>query len=526
MKPVRLGTHLDVMLLQGLINNSAMVYILFLGEEPVQKKPRIEQSFWANIRSATEESKNDDDKSDEHDDKPEPDPEPELSSTSLLVFSDVIPHHDTNNQLYIRQAYIDIYEMYIEKNDFILVSGTPGVGKTIFSFYVLYRLLKAVPDASVLYASAKGNYAVYLEGDNVVVADNQEQFRECATYYMFDCGDGSKMQIDIGATSASRKTIVFSSPNKKHYKEYEKSFIYSCERKGVIVYMPTWSLMELQFCRRHLFSCITSEGLERRYNLWGGVPRAIFNISESNGERLLRGLIVTNSLKDITRLATSIHASQFDSVSHRILHLHVEQDKDRVNYEDPVVIFASKWVAQQVYDQAECESVLSLTNVMSNAAKHTPLQGLCGQIFESFCHTQLSSGRTFTVKSLTSETTIPKVWKCSKRDTFRDLMEAELSENIYYVPENPNFESVDAVVPPDTAVQITVSLKHPVKMHGLQYVKDALGCQELKLYFAVPENIYESFQKQPYHTQKGKEWKKKVIGISQWAVCVPIKTQP
>lgn len=46
-------------------------------------------------------------------------------------------------------------------------------------------------------------------------------------------------------------------------------------------------------------------------------------------------------------------------------------------------------------------------------------------------------------------------------------------------------------------------------MSGLQYVKAALGCQELKLYFAVPENIYESFQKQPYHTQKGTEWKKK-----------------
>ena len=225
-------------------------------------------------------------------------------------------------------------------------------------------------------------------------------------------------------------------------------------------------------------------------------------------------------------LATSIYAGQFDSISHRILHLHVEKDKDRVNYEDPIVTFASKWVAQQVYDEAEHESVLSLINVMSKAARHPPLQGLCGQIFESFCHTQLSSGRTFTVKSLTSETTIPEVWKCSKRDTFRDLIEAELSENTYYVPENPNFESVDAVVPPDTAVQITVSSKHPVKMRGLQYVKAALGCQELKLYFAVPENIYESFQKQPYHTQKGTEWKKNVTGISQWAVCVPIKTQP
>ena len=51
------------------------------GEEPVQKNRRIGQSFWANIRSAEEKSENDDDKSDEHDDK--------LSSTSLLVETEI-----------------------------------------------------------------------------------------------------------------------------------------------------------------------------------------------------------------------------------------------------------------------------------------------------------------------------------------------------------------------------------------------------------------------------------------------------
>ena len=354
-----------------------------------------------------------------------------MSSTSLLVFSDVIPHCDTESRLYIRQAYIDIYEIYIQKNDFTLVCGTPGVGKSLFSFYVLYRLLKAEPNASVLYASARSNYAVYLEGGNVVVADNQDQVSECATYYMFDCGDGSKMTIDIGRTSASTKTIVFSSPNKKHYKEYEKCFVFHARRKGVIVYMPTWSLMELQFCRRHLFSDITPERLERRYNLWGGIPRAIFTISESNDEHFLCGLIVTSSLEDIMKFASNIHAGRFDSVSHTILHLHVEKDKDRVNYKDPFVTFASKWVAQQVYDQANYQSAVSLTTVMSNTAKHAPLHGLYGQIFESFCHTQLSSGKAFKVKSLTSETTIP-VWEYSKKDTFRDMKE-RLSENTMFL---------------------------------------------------------------------------------------------
>ena len=318
--------------------------------------------------------------------------------------------------------------MYIEKNDYILVTGTPGVGKTLFSFYVIYRLLKDVPGASVLYASAKASYAVYLEGNNIAVKNDQHEFPEYATYYVFDCGDGSTMKIDIKAAKASGKAIVFSSPNTSHYKEYIKSCICSSQRKGVTVYMPTWSLMELQFCRRHLFSGISSKMLERRYNHWGGIARAIFNKSQINEEHFLQGVIATNSLKDIMKLATSLNASQFD-VSHKILHLHVEKD----NYEDPIVTFASKWVAQQVYNQAEHDSVLSLTNLMSHAAKCAPLKGLCGQTFESFCHTHLSSGETFDVKSLTNETTAPEEWKYSKMDTFRDLNTEKLSENTMFL---------------------------------------------------------------------------------------------
>ena len=80
-----------------------------VGEEPVPKEQRTDQTFWVQIKSATVE--NDDDKSDEGDDK--------LSSASLLVFPDEIPQHPIK-KLYIGQAYIDICEMYIEKYDFII----------------------------------------------------------------------------------------------------------------------------------------------------------------------------------------------------------------------------------------------------------------------------------------------------------------------------------------------------------------------------------------------------------------------
>ena len=96
-----------------------------------------------------------------------------------------------------------------------------------------------------------------------------------------------------------------------------------------------------------------------RYNIWGSVPRSIFRKTEVDDEDLLRSLIVSSSLKNIMKLATnqlatSLDAGQFENVSHRVLHLHdVEKDDEyKVNYKEPIVTFASKLVAQQVYNQA------------------------------------------------------------------------------------------------------------------------------------------------------------------------------
>lgn len=102
--------------------------------------------LWVQVKLAKEDATvENDDKSDESDeeklsnadddksDKSDESDEEKLSCKGLLVFPNQIPHHH-QSKLYIRQAYIDIYEMYIGKNDYILVSGTPGVGKSILSF--------------------------------------------------------------------------------------------------------------------------------------------------------------------------------------------------------------------------------------------------------------------------------------------------------------------------------------------------------------------------------------------------------
>ena len=43
-----------------------------------------------------------------------------------------------------------------------------------------------------------------------------------------------------------------------------------------------------------------------------------------------------------------------------------------------------------------------------------------------------------------------------------------------YIPKQRNFESVDSILYPDKAFQVTVAENYPVKGNGLNCVKDAL----------------------------------------------------
>ena len=190
--------------------------------------------------------------------------------------------------------------------------------------------------------------------------------------------------------------------------------------------MPTWSLMELEFCRHHLFPNITSDMLQGKY-ICCGVSRMIFSTTTIDDEKyILQSVIFSRPLADVVELAHNICAGHFDKSSHRILHLKVNKDENAMMvYKYPTVAYASRWVAQVVYDQAKRDTVLSVLSIMANMAKHRPLHGTYGQIFESFCHAELSSGKTFIVKSLTNGRESKKTWKC-KINTFKDLSKADL----------------------------------------------------------------------------------------------------
>ena len=269
-----------------------------------------------------------------------------LSSTEILELP--VPYLFSGNMVYIREAYTDIYEEYIERNQHILIIGNPGTGKSLFLPYIVYRVLREHPEDSIVcgHHSMKDS-VVYMKGKEAHVLSNL--YDATHYYYLYDCGQTFGSDIDFSLAWKATKSIVFSSPDSKNYKEYHKNCIQSCVAQGIQVVMPTWSWDELKFCQKHIYTHISINKLNARFALWGGIPRAVFLAAKvpEHGKGDLSSIVEETSVDAVLSIAHNTAVGKFSKVSHNILHMVVE-DKD---YQRSFVVFASQNVAQMVYDK-------------------------------------------------------------------------------------------------------------------------------------------------------------------------------
>jgi hypothetical protein len=79
---------------------------------------------------------------------------------------DFFPYpQDKIQKLYVRKCYQDVFDLLMEQikigNESFAISGTPGIGKSLFFMYILYRLVK---DFSMKTLPLKPNRILYHSG--------------------------------------------------------------------------------------------------------------------------------------------------------------------------------------------------------------------------------------------------------------------------------------------------------------------------------------------------------------------------
>lgn len=222
-------------------------------------------------------------------------------------------------KLYVRRCYSPIADAILASDAFAsgrtVLMGTPGVGKTMFGLYFLWRLLARLPAGHcVVYQSFDGMCAVLRAGSPVTLLQRGSDplaavLLQHTTFYVVD---GRQPE------AARCRTLLITSPRRAVWYEWTKQTL---ARR---LYMPVFSLSELLACRAECHSAVSEATVRALFARWGGSARFTLALTAAAEQAQLAGEL-SASLRSI-ELAAVLDALRrgdtgADEVPHRLVHM-------------------------------------------------------------------------------------------------------------------------------------------------------------------------------------------------------------
>ncbi|KAI8596833.1 hypothetical protein EDD21DRAFT_387089 [Dissophora ornata] len=207
----------------------------------------------------------------------------------------ILPVVDTND-LYVREAYKVLYDTILgtfennrpctgnEVQKHVVVTGTSGIGKSVFLVYFAIRLLAESDDDNppiIIFHTKRSAKCYVFEGRSTVRSGNIEAFEPFLnlpdTWYFVDSSPDPVLGRAKTVISASPK-ILFSEA--RQYKDVDKKVSWR-------YYMAPWDLEELKKCRTSVvsFEVVPLETVEELYSKMGGVPSYRLSLYPDDLER-------------------------------------------------------------------------------------------------------------------------------------------------------------------------------------------------------------------------------------------------
>ena len=135
-----------------------------------------------------------------------------------------------------------------------------------------------------------------------------------------------------------------------------------------------------------------------------------------------------------------------------------------------------------------------------------------GVIYERLAHMKLQEGGNFEAKDCITQASVSISLPKSASYIFSTLEEVRSTGvNVYMMPSAKNLASVDALMQPDKMFQMTVGLRHSVKVEGLNKAADVLSSNQVDLVFVVPPSVYDGFKKQSYKSDASSKQPKRIV---------------
>lgn len=352
-------------------------------------------------------------------------------------------------------------------NPFIL-TGTPGIGKSCFAYYLLMELLRS--KERIVYQvgpkywySDGGEWSEILHKNPFVVL--LAHFRG---WYICDLYHG---RADYAITNLA-KTIIISSPRVKPI----KVLLNNCVAQRY--FLPVWSDEEMSmFIKMHI-GRMDEQQAARTIEDWGNVPRYLVMKPSDTLDEIIRTTGSLSSLQDRMYVAMN----QDLGMPSKLIHLFPSSDFKTIT---PRI--CSKKAETKIFDRIIINDWHSLVEQAFSAAE-SPFEVAAGQVFEYVAHELLKKGGKYTLHSLQSNNGNGDMCEELKLETSQSYIEFATKQdemetwainlNAYCKPKSKNFPCLDALSLKQSGVlyifQITRADSHPIKFGPLCKILQAL----------------------------------------------------
>ena len=418
---------------------------------------------------------------------------------------------DNMKSLFVRKSYFDLFNIVIdnlhnevEYKNFhrMAITGNPGIGKSIFLFYVMWRISTMENVGVVILHRAKDGGNIYVFEDSKCwitqkYAKINKFLDQRTTWYLTDT-------LSPPPAEVKAVTILVASPSRDHYKEFLK---YSSTDS--LRYLPVWSLEELQSAAARY--TISSEDVTNRYRLIGGIPRFVLEKRNENLKNVIRRAVIRLRIEKFNSIAAG-ELKKGEEISHLIVHYMVDND-----FVECGLQFASSYITERALTVFIQNQHQKLCELLLNFEASPHLSGLRGNLFEAFAHRTISNGGTFDCRNLHNDTEFEIVLTERESKRFSDIREC--NDDLYFLPWNPNYPCIDSIIPKKYLFQMTVSTEHPIKLKKMLEITKWTKLSEV--YFVVPRQLYKKFKLQSL-AGKQKAVKRRRIEILQYVLAIDI----
>ncbi|GBC04177.1 hypothetical protein RclHR1_05550014 [Rhizophagus clarus] len=374
--------------------------------------------------------------------------------------------------LFIRNCYHHFADC-IFKYDKCHLIGNPGIGKTYFSYYLLYQL--AQQNKTVMYIGKDNEFKILFT--------KYYTLYNCTSYKMTDYDDDdvyyiidNKLPESPYLYSKNINIILITSPWRRYYKYFEKDYY------GYKLYLSVWSWEEIEICRHVNFYNISQEKVWELYNKWGGIPLFTLDyaLNESKQKLLQRAIDIVdyNLLKYFGEMYFE------KDISYMLAHI-LTNEKDEM-----ILQFASEYVAEKFMTKLESFYKNELINSL-RCPQYTEYSSLDKAIFEYIAHRTLLNGGSFDIKPLSNSMDNSKlIMPKREKLIFNDI--SDIKPDKYCIPSKKNFIcDINAIVAPNIFFIMAVSEKYLNNLVDLDKLLekfiDKSNESIIELYFVTPK---------------------------------------